>query len=87
MLKIDSKLMGMVIFMTDSVILAATVKTTLLEISSQSAKLAAGLQMHSPDNQLSGSGKYLALAAENCANKAEECGKKFLPDSTQGVSK
>ncbi len=82
MLKIDSKLKRMVIFMTDAAILAASVKTTLLEISKQAAALGSGLQINAPGNKPSDSAQYLLLSAESNAKIAEECGK-VQPTSTQ----
>lgn len=65
-------------YMSDSAILAATVKTTLLEIAKQAAALGSGLQNAAPGDKTgapNNSINYLLSAAENLYKAADECDK------------
>jgi hypothetical protein len=64
--------------MSDAVILAASIKTSLIEIAKQAAALGNGLQnaalgdtTGSPNNSVS----YLLSTSENLLKMAEECGR------------
>jgi hypothetical protein len=69
---------GVIYFMTDTAILAASVKSELLEIAKQALALGTGLQNAAPGDKSGGpnnSVSYLLSIAENLAKLAEECGK------------
>ena len=61
--------------MTDTVVLAAVVKTTLLDIAKQASGLGKGLQTAAPTDSsgVNNSVKYLFDAAEAMHKMAEDC--------------
>lgn len=69
---------GMVIIMTDIAILAASIKTTLLEVSKQASALGVGLQNAAPADKSgtpNNSVQYLLEVSENLSKLAELCDK------------
>lgn len=67
-----------VIYMSDAAILAASVKTTLLEVARQAGALGSGLQNAAPGDKLgvpNNSVMYLLGISESLNVIAEECGK------------
>jgi hypothetical protein len=69
---------GVVFCMSDAAILAASIKTALLEISRQAGALGAGLQNAAPGDRTGAANlsvSYLLDISENLAKIAEECGK------------
>jgi hypothetical protein len=64
--------------MTDNAVLAATIKTTLLEIAKQASALGTGLLNAAPGDKSgtpNNSVSYLLNTSENLTKIAEECGK------------
>lgn len=71
---------GVVIVMSDTAIIAASIKTTLLEIAKQSEALGMGLQNAAPGDKAAApnnSVQYLMSSSENLTKLAEES-EKFL---------
>lgn len=69
---------GVICFMTDTAIFAASVKTELLEIAKQALALGTGLQNAAPGDKTgtpNNSVSYLLSIADALAKMAEECGK------------
>ena len=70
--------------MSDAMVLAASIKTSLLEIAKQAAALGSGLQNAAPGDKNASapnnSVTYLLKTAENITRIAEECGKLGLPN-------
>jgi hypothetical protein len=69
---------GMVSIMSDIAVIAASAKTTLLEIAKQSSQLAIGLQNAAPGERSgmpNNTVQYLSSTAESLVKTAEECGK------------
>lgn len=64
--------------MSDAAILAASIKTTLLEVAKQAEALAIGLQNAAPGDKSgapNNSVSYLLGISENINHLAEDCGK------------
>ena len=69
---------GVVIVMTDTAIIAASAKNTLLEIAKQAGALGSGLQNAAPGEKTgtpNNSVQYLMAISEALTKVAEECGK------------
>lgn len=69
---------GMVVVMSDLAILAASIKTTLLEVAKQASALGIGLQNAAPGDKLgtpNNSVQYLLSTSESLAKLAEICDK------------
>jgi hypothetical protein len=69
---------GVVVVMSDALILAASVKVGLLDIARQAAALGNGLQNAAPGSKTgepNNSVLYLLTMAEKLTKIAEECGK------------
>lgn len=67
----------LVIIMSDLAILAASIKTALLDIAKQAQALGVGLQNAAPGDKLGAPNntvQYLLETAENLAKMAQECG-------------
>lgn len=74
---------GMVFYMSENAILAATVKTTLLEIAKQAGALGVGLQNAAPGEKTgtpNNSVQYLLHTSESILKIATEC-ENFLSDT------
>jgi len=81
MLTNDLPQMGVVYIMSDLAILAASVKTTLIEIAHHAAALGTGLQNAAPGEKIgapNNSVQYLLNISEVLLKTAEECDKNFL---------
>lgn len=79
---------GVVIIMSDIAILAATVKTTLLDIAKQAQALGTGLQVAAPGDKSgapNNSVQYLLTISENLVASAKECEALLAPSSSDST--
>lgn len=60
-------------FMSDALVLAASIRTTLLEVAKQAEALGSGLQNAAQPGMSSNSVSYLLFISENIQQAAEEC--------------
>lgn len=74
----ETKRNGVIFVMSDAVILAASIRTSLIEIARQAAALGNGLQNAAPGDAMGSpnhSVSYLLTTSENLLKMAEECGR------------
>lgn len=78
MLTNDLPQTGKIYIMSDLIILAASVKTTLLEIARNASALGVGLQNAAPGGTPNNSVQYLLTISETLVKYAEECERQLI---------